>query len=322
VTLKASTNNALYGWDGACAGTIGRECLLVMDSDKFVLAEFAHSALTHIREFHMKINGRGAIRTSPSDDKGYTGISHNTADTSYEDFLQYDRRTTVTLTADARYSGYRFVGWGGICAGFGTGACSIKMTSHKYAEATFAQIATGGAGSCLSRYFSPDEQRVQDIFIAYYGRPADVGGLKYWSHELKEKKGDASSIMGVFGNTPEFLNRYGFMNNSDLIQNLFAQLYGRPADPLGLNFYVNRLNTGQNSLASIALIVLDGTQESGSDARALANRRIVANHYTTTAEVRGPGGLTATDLVQLLPQVGEDEASVNAVCAHISNALN
>jgi len=322
LTLKAGTAGLIFhGWGGACAGTVGRECTIVMDSDKFVSAEFGPPTLAGIYEVYINIRGNGAVDLTPEDEDGYRRFSHNSADASYKDRFKYYRDTTITLKADPAYGDYRFVGWGGFCAGAGTGSCTVNINSAKYIEATFAQPTTGGAGSCLSRYFTPDEELVQDIYVAYYGRPGDPRGLNWWKHELKAVNGDAAVIMNPFGNSLEYRDRFAALSNPDLVHNLFQQMFGRQAEQAGLDFYVNGLNSGQYTLASIALTVLVGTNPNDRDGRVLENRRKAARHYTTTAEATGNNTLSPYYLADLLSKVGEDEASLNAVCQEMSDAL-
>jgi len=327
ITLKASpsVNTTFYGWGGDCAGTVGRECTIVMDSDKFVSAAFDPNVLTGRFNVHIQLNGNGAVGLSPDDADGYNWVSHDTADTSYKEEFRYDADATATFRADptrlGKDSRHVFVGWGGACAGAGTGPCTLKINSNKHIEATFAQPTTGGAGSCLSRYFTPDEELVQDIYVAYYGRPGDPRGLNWWNHELKAVKGDAAVIMNPFGNSLEYRNRFAALSNPDLVHNLFQQMFGRQAEQAGLDFYVNGLNSGQYTLASIALTVLVGTNPNDRDGRVLENRRKAARHYTTTAEATGNNKLSPYYLADLLSKVGEDEASLNAVCQEMSDAL-
>ena len=51
------------------------------------------------------------------------------------------------------------------------------------------------------------------------------------------------------------------MDDKELVNNIFLQLFGRDADSGGLNFYVNALREGRFTLASLALNVADGTQD-------------------------------------------------------------
>ena len=43
------------------------------------------------------------------------------------------------------------------------------------------------------------EKAVQELFISYFGRPADAEGLAYYANELDKGAKDASTIAEGFG---------------------------------------------------------------------------------------------------------------------------
>ena len=98
------------------------------------------------------------------------------------------------------------------------------------------------------------------MYVAYYGRPGDAGGLDFWAGKLEEVKGNLKEIINEFGTSMEFTERFGDLDDEELVNNIFLQLFGRDADSGGLNFYVNALREGRFTLASLALNVADGTQ--------------------------------------------------------------
>ncbi|MFT7130097.1 MAG: methionine-rich copper-binding protein CopC, partial [Gammaproteobacteria bacterium] len=121
--------------------------------------------------------------------------------------------------------------------------------------------------------------RIQQLYIAYYGRPADPVGHDYWAGRLDESGGDLTEIIDAFGTSGEFTERYGAFNNEDLIINIYSQAFARDADSEGLSFYLDRLNTNVATLASIALQILDGAIN--DDADVIGNKLLVANAFTT-----------------------------------------
>ncbi len=101
---------------------------------------------------------------------------------------------------------------------------------------------------------------IQSLYVAYYGRPADPAGLEFWANTLELNNGDLQVILPDFGNSPEFVKRFGSMDNTSLIDNLYQQMFGRAAEPEGLEFYSGLLVNGQLSLAQIAQSILNGAQ--------------------------------------------------------------
>lgn len=120
--------------------------------------------------------------------------------------------------------------------------------------------------------------QVQQAYIAYYGRPADPAGLIYWANQLDQAGGNLNSIINAFGNSAESTALYSSGNLYTEINQIYLTLFGRSADTAGANWYVEQIQTGQMTLASIALNVYNGAQ--GSDASALAAKLGYAQAFT------------------------------------------
>ncbi|MBK5938908.1 DUF4214 domain-containing protein [Halochromatium roseum] len=142
--------------------------------------------------------------------------------------------------------------------------------------------AAGSAALCTTRDFSAAEQRVTEAYVAYYGRPADAAGLAYWADRLEADGGDLASIIDAFGVSAEFDDRFGSLDHTQLVTNLYQQLFGRDPDPAGLAFYTGELDAGRMGLQTIALNILDGTQ--GDDVPVRDHRLQVANYVVSCLE--------------------------------------
>ena len=78
----------------------------------------------------------------------------------------------------------------------------------------------------------------QLLYVAYYGRPADPGGLAFWSERFDSTESGAfAQAINDFGNSDEFASRFGALSNEALVNNLFQQLFGRAPDSEGLAFF-------------------------------------------------------------------------------------
>jgi hypothetical protein len=159
---------------------------------------------------------------------------------------------------------------------------------------------------------------IQKAYIAYYGRPADPGGLDYWAGRLESANGDLSALIDAFGSSDEFNSRFGSLSNSDLITNIYQQLYNRTPDSGGLAFYTEQLDTGNTNLQKITLDVLYGAQNTDLDK--LNNKLTAANAFTEN--VRGgnpyPEASTATTF---LASIDETAASLSSSIASIDTLL-
>ena len=148
--------------------------------------------------------------------------------------------------------------------------------------------------------------QAQIMYVAYYGRPGDVGGLDYWAAKLKEVNGKLSEIINNFGNSKEFQDRFGDLSVEELVNNLYL-LLGRDADSGGLNFYVNGLREGKFTPASIALNLADGTRNNPRDDTIKANKLRAAKAFTQAYVEAGAtyGELQIDEAKRWLAEVGE-----------------
>lgn len=182
-------------------------------------------------------------------------------------------------------------------------------------------IPTSTGSNCKERAFTSYEDTVLKAYIAYYGRPADVGGLQWWAAELEKHGGDLASIIDAFGNSAEFTERYGSLDAQSLVNNLYRQLFGRDAEPEGLSWWTDELQSGRRTLARIALDILYGAK--GDDATVVENRLKVTHHYVTAAEELGDQAvqLSASSLSELISSVDATQASVEAACRKANTLL-
>ena len=122
----------------------------------------------------------------------------------------------------------------------------------------------------------------QRLYIAYFGRPADSNGLIFWAGQLHENHSDLLDVGASFGNSPEFHSRYFGLSDEALVNGLYQQLFGRDADPGGLEHYVGRLQSGDPewTLASIALRILNGIRAGSVDEEVVRNRVLFSQVFT------------------------------------------
>ncbi|WP_346799136.1 DUF4214 domain-containing protein [Halomonas sp. Bachu 37] len=122
----------------------------------------------------------------------------------------------------------------------------------------------------------------QQLYIAYYGRPADEAGQTYWAEQIEED-GLAAAVEG-FGTSDEYTSRFGDMTDEELVNNLYQQAFNRDADEGGLEFYVGKLESGELDLASIALtIVQNAADVDAQDLTTLNNKQAAAQLFTDAA---------------------------------------
>ncbi|WP_048306564.1 DUF4214 domain-containing protein [Halomonas sp. PR-M31] len=116
----------------------------------------------------------------------------------------------------------------------------------------------------------------QQLYVAYYGRPADSEGLNYWADRIENEGLD--SAINAFGNSDEFQEEFGSLSNAQLVNNLYQQLFGRAAEPDGLAYWSGVLNNEEKSLAEIAVTIKNAA--GGIDKQTFNARVEAAKNYT------------------------------------------
>lgn len=142
--------------------------------------------------------------------------------------------------------------------------------------------------------------KVQEIYIAFYGRPADPEGQNFWALNLDQNEGDLTAIINDFATSDEFQDRFADLTNEELVNNLYQQAFGRDAEAEGLAFYVATLESGANTLGTIALEIVGGAQN--GDLETITNKIEVADAFTAAvaAESKDYSGPEATEAAKAL----------------------
>jgi hypothetical protein len=129
----------------------------------------------------------------------------------------------------------------------------------------------------------------------------------------------------------EYVTRFGVLDDGQLIDNLFEQLFNRTADPLGRAFYIDLLggtnHSGlnpsgrQTTLAQLALDIANGAQN--DDRTILKNKLNVADYFTKRVVDTG-GSYTSNEIgeaVTIIASVDQTDSSVNSALELVDDFL-
>ncbi|MDY0978186.1 DUF4214 domain-containing protein [Massilia sp. CFBP9012] len=161
------------------------------------------------------------------------------------------------------------------------------------------------------------DSTVNSFYLAFYGRPADPAGLKFWSQQLAANNGDLGAITQAFAVSEEAQVRFGTDSLGDRIGEIYQQLFNRTMDADGLAYWTDVVEQGNASLADVSIAILNGAR--GSDATLSALRQQAVDEFTAQVEATGSqyagyasieaarilvravtADATTTDLVQLV----------------------
>lgn len=155
------------------------------------------------------------------------------------------------------------------------------------------------------------------LYVACYGRPADVGGGEFWAGKLEAeglsyspRNGETLTqqeqlqfdrLIAAFANSDEATRLYGDLSNSQRVDQIYQHCFDRDAetDPLtGENYWLGKLNNGDIDFPELIAEVALGAQ--GSDLTHLTNKILSADRFTYAAGTTFPQ----------LPYAGEQAAGI------------
>jgi hypothetical protein len=186
-------------------------------------------------------------------------------------------------------------------------------------------LASATAVNPNARY----EEAVQQLYVAYFGRPADPGGLANFTRMLAEagaptdiqalnraydSNPQVRALIDAFGTSAESQALYAGGTTADFITSVYLHLPGRAPDDGGKAFWVGAVNGGGLTRGHAALSIMAGALADTSpqgriDAATVTNKVRIASAYTAslnTAELKAAynGDDDAARLRGLLAKVG------------------
>jgi Domain of unknown function (DUF4214)/NHL repeat len=95
-----------------------------------------------------------------------------------------------------------------------------------------------------AEYAARQIEPVIRLYQAAFARMPDYAGLQNWSNALQAGALTLTGAADQFAGSTEFLLKYGSLDNTGFVQQLYRNVLGREADPAGLADWVNQLNGG------------------------------------------------------------------------------
>ena len=102
----------------------------------------------------------------------------------------------------------------------------------------------------FSEEFQAKVAPVSRIYLAYFLRIPDTGGLEFWINEKLAGK-TISDISDSFAASTEFQNTYGSLNNADFVNLVYTNLFNRAADSGGFSYWKGQLDNGIDNRGTV-----------------------------------------------------------------------
>ena len=121
--------------------------------------------------------------------------------------------------------------------------------------------------------------QVQNLYLAYFGRPAEQAGLTYWTAQTSAT---VDQVSAAFAQQTEYTATYGSLTRLQTVDKLYQNLFGRTAQSNELAYWNNSADI---SISKLALALTNGA--TGTDRLTLDNKIQFASVVTTSSGTAG-----------------------------------
>jgi len=170
---------------------------------------------------------------------------------------------------------------------------------------------------------------VQRLYVAYFNRPADPISLAVYEGQLSSTEVATQAELQVlaeqyFSPSAEYTTNFAGLSNTQIVDKLYQNIFGRAAEAAGLISWATALTDGSETVASIALQLSYSAQ--GTDADTFNNRVTAATAFTdgltTAAEITGYSGTAAAASAATWLATVTDDASLVTAVAGVDTAIS
>ena len=208
-----------------------------------------------------------------------------------------------------------------------------QQTASSNSSSTYAATVTQVAPA-LADY----NDVVQQVYVGYFGRPADAGGLAYFEAQflaaqapptvagLSQAYNSNASVRALvdsFSNSAESAALYPGDNNTFILA-IYQNLFNRVADDAGKSYWADLITRGLITRGNAAISIMAGARS--TDATIIINKTLVASNFTTaldTAEKKAAySGLVANVSVRTMLGTVTDTTNVMLFATTITTTLS
>ena len=159
----------------------------------------------------------------------------------------------------------------------------------------------------------------EQVYIAYFGRPADLAGIRATESQITAAGGDKAAITSMFANSPESQAFFAGKTVEQKVDTVYQQLFNRAAETAGKDYWVNQLTLGNMDQVNMCIRILDGAQ--GSDATIINNKVAAAKDFTEHASLTAyTGNTAAANGRMLISSIGADVGDVTKAHTAVQTA--
>ncbi|WP_313169307.1 DUF4214 domain-containing protein [Massilia oculi] len=122
------------------------------------------------------------------------------------------------------------------------------------------------------------ELDIQELYVAYFNRPADVAGMEYWKDALDANPDALNELSRSFSMSDEYRDTYAGMDNRAVVSEVYMNLFGREAESAGVDYWANLLDNKMITIDNVVTQIADGAE--GQDEVAFMGKIAAATLFT------------------------------------------
>jgi hypothetical protein len=155
---------------------------------------------------------------------------------------------------------------------------------------------------------------ITKLYVGYYDRAPDPEGLNYWVGRANVGM-SLLEIAQSFSVQVESTSLYSFLASpqtssaESFLNSVYQNLFNRPIDSEGLNYWTGELSNGK-PVGRMIVDIISGAQ--GADKIIVDNKTMVGQFYAAELGASGSGGFRLADARQVLDGVNDTTASVTS----------
>lgn len=88
---------------------------------------------------------------------------------------------------------------------------------------------------------------ISRLYTAYFLRAPDEGGFGYWMGNFSSGEWNLDRMSNFFAQSDEFVQQYGGLDNGQFVDLVYSNVFGRPADTGGREFWLGQIDRGETT---------------------------------------------------------------------------
>ena len=125
---------------------------------------------------------------------------------------------------------------------------TVLTTSGVPSESIMVRVAPGQVNQAATPGTPVSAEvaqgQISRLYQAYFLRQPEASGFAYWTGVLRSGIVPLAAISDIFAESPEFTNTFGNLNNEQFVDQVYANVLGRPADAGGRAYWIGQLDAG------------------------------------------------------------------------------